>query len=290
MSILTIMLFMNIKPLAASTTLQTSWFLLHSRLKVTEDCSTAEKMLCVLEVWCWKCRHCVEVASAVGSVDAVRYVRRASELSEALRGPVPGLSSDCMDYIRRHPSNVYDTAVMHSFAESLCSAGQHDKAAAVYFTLLQVSFWGPSVLHGQFTKLGLDKFPKAALIAWSTMHSKAWKLKCVGCDQNFCQLESPQLSSDFHTDISTLAIWSGTRGNAFMSGCSQTCVFEAHWSLIHNRPGMIGCSRQRCSANLWVVGMSQNFRVPRKGGKNQWVAWLNCFTRAAIQLQLILWA
>lgn len=87
----------------------------------------------------WYCRRCIEVASGIGSTNAVRYIRRASELCEALSGPVVGLSQDCMEYIRSHPSNVYDSAVMHAFAEGLCKAGQRDRAATVYYTLLQVA-------------------------------------------------------------------------------------------------------------------------------------------------------
>lgn len=85
------------------------------------------------------------MATASDSKDAVRYVRRASELCEALSGPVPGLSTECMDYTRNHPSNAYDSAIMHTFAEGLCRAGLKEKCAAVYFNLLQVGPFIPTL-------------------------------------------------------------------------------------------------------------------------------------------------
>ena len=86
------------------------------------------------------CRSCVEKAAAVGTPNAIRYVRRAAELCDALTAPVPGLCQECLDYIKAHPSNVYDMAALHLFAKGLKAAGQKDKAAAVYFTLLEVKF------------------------------------------------------------------------------------------------------------------------------------------------------
>lgn len=82
----------------------------------------------------------MERATAVGTSNAIRYVRRAAELCDALTAPVPGLSQECVDYIKAHPSNVYDMAALHLFAKGLKAAGQRDKAAAVYFTLLEVAF------------------------------------------------------------------------------------------------------------------------------------------------------
>ena len=84
------------------------------------------------------CRSCVERATAVGTPNAIRFVRRAAELCDALTAPVPGLCQECVDYIKAHPSNVYDMAALHLFAKGLKAAGQKDKAAAVYFTLLEV--------------------------------------------------------------------------------------------------------------------------------------------------------
>ena len=81
----------------------------------------------------------MERATAVGTRNAIRYVRRATELCEALSAPVPGLSQDCLEYVKAHPSNVYDMPALHLFARGLLQAGQRDKAAAVYFTLLQAS-------------------------------------------------------------------------------------------------------------------------------------------------------
>ena len=80
----------------------------------------------------------MERATAVGTKNAIRYVRRAAELCDALAAPVNGLSQECVDYIKAHPSNVYDMAALHLFAKGLKAAGQRDKAAAVYFTLLEV--------------------------------------------------------------------------------------------------------------------------------------------------------
>lgn len=81
----------------------------------------------------------MERATAVGTKNAIRYVRRAAELCDALCAPVPGLSEECVDYVKAHPSNVYDVSALHMFAKGLQAAGQKDKAAAVYFTLLEVS-------------------------------------------------------------------------------------------------------------------------------------------------------
>ena len=99
-------------------------------------------------------RSCVEKASAVGTPNAIRYVRRAAELCDALSAPVPGLCQECVDYIKAHPSNVYDMAALHLFAKGLKAAGQRDKAAAVYFTLLEVR---PDMLAPEraFTQLPL---------------------------------------------------------------------------------------------------------------------------------------
>jgi len=85
-------------------------------------------------------RSSVERATAVGERDAVRYVRRAVELCDALSSPVPGLSQECLEYVKAHPSNVYDMPALHLFAKGLQESGQPDEAAAVYFTLLQVRF------------------------------------------------------------------------------------------------------------------------------------------------------
>lgn len=85
-------------------------------------------------------RRCVEQATNVGTRNAIRLVRRAAELCDALPSPVPGLSQECVDYIKAHPSNVYDMPALHIFARGLLASGQRDKAAAVYFTLLQVIF------------------------------------------------------------------------------------------------------------------------------------------------------
>ncbi len=74
----------------------------------------------------------------MGTPNAIRFVRRAAELCDALTVPVPGLCQECVDYIKAHPSNVYDMAALHLFAKGLKAAGQKDKAAAVYFTLLEV--------------------------------------------------------------------------------------------------------------------------------------------------------
>ena len=78
-------------------------------------------------------------ATAVGERDAIRYVRRAVELCDSLTAPVPGLSQECLEYVKAHPSNVYDMPALHLFAKGLQESGQRDKAAAVYFTLLQVA-------------------------------------------------------------------------------------------------------------------------------------------------------
>ena len=85
----------------------------------------------------------MEKATALGTPNAIRYVRRAAELCDALSTPVPGLSQECVDYIKAHPSNVYDMAALHLFAKGLKAAGQRDKAAAVYFTLLEASLFDP---------------------------------------------------------------------------------------------------------------------------------------------------
>jgi hypothetical protein len=85
----------------------------------------------------------------VGERDAVRYVRRAVELCDALSSPVPGLSQECLEYVKAHPSNVYDMPALHLFAKGLQESGQRDKAAAVYFTLLQVRnqlLWSAGVI------------------------------------------------------------------------------------------------------------------------------------------------
>lgn len=74
----------------------------------------------------------------MGEQDAIRYVRRAVELCDSLVAPVPGLSQECLEYVKAHPSNVYDMPALHLFAKGLQESGQRDKAAAVYFTLLQV--------------------------------------------------------------------------------------------------------------------------------------------------------
>lgn len=80
----------------------------------------------------------MDKATAVGTKNAIRYVRRAAELCDALAAPVTGLSQECVDYIKAHPSNVYDMPALHLFAKGLNTAGQRDKAAAVYFTLIEV--------------------------------------------------------------------------------------------------------------------------------------------------------
>jgi len=82
-------------------------------------------------------RSSVDRATAVGEQDAIRYVRRAVELCDSLVAPVPGLSQECLEYVKAHPSNVYDMPALHLFAKGLQESGQRDKAAAVYFTLLQ---------------------------------------------------------------------------------------------------------------------------------------------------------
>lgn len=92
-------------------------------------------------------RGCVEQATEIGTPNAIRYVRRAAELCEALDTPVLGLSQECLDYIKAHPSNVYDMPALHLFARGLLQSGQRDKAAAVYFTLLQVPEYSHSHSH-----------------------------------------------------------------------------------------------------------------------------------------------
>ena len=85
------------------------------------------------------CRHCIEVATSLsGNAEKVRFVRRAADLCDALESPVPGLSKECIEYVKSHSSNVYDTAVMHTFAMGLRSAGLRDRASNVFFTLIQV--------------------------------------------------------------------------------------------------------------------------------------------------------
>ena len=54
-------------------------------------------------------------------------VRRAAELCEALSSPVPGLSQDCLEYIKGHPSNVYDLPPLHSSREGCCFLGKEIK-------------------------------------------------------------------------------------------------------------------------------------------------------------------
>ena len=101
----------------------------------------------------------MEHATAVGTRNAIRYVRRATELCEALSAPVPGLSRDCLEYVRAHPSNVYDMPALHLFARGLLQAGQRDKAAAVYFTLLQVS----SLLQHHKALLAFGRYPSRSV-------------------------------------------------------------------------------------------------------------------------------
>jgi hypothetical protein len=66
----------------------------------------------------------------------VQYVRRAVEIADGLT--IPGLSPECVQYVKTHPSNACDVQVMEVFAQGLVSAGWKVKAAAVYGTLLTV--------------------------------------------------------------------------------------------------------------------------------------------------------
>lgn len=109
-------------------------------------------------------RSSVERATAVGERDAVRYVRRAVELCDALSSPVPGLSQECLEYVKAHPSNVYDMPALHLFAKGLQESGQRDKAAAVYFTLLQA---------------GADKAQQAGLLRQCLA---CWNMGAAGSD------------------------------------------------------------------------------------------------------------
>ncbi|EIE25359.1 U-box-domain-containing protein [Coccomyxa subellipsoidea C-169] len=77
---------------------------------------------------------CLEAACSADCINPVQYVRRAVELAEGLS--VPGLSPECVQYVKTHPSNACDVQVMEVFAQGLISAGWKVKAAAVYGTLL----------------------------------------------------------------------------------------------------------------------------------------------------------
>jgi hypothetical protein len=70
----------------------------------------------------------------------VKYVRRAVELADGLN--IPGLSSECVQYVAMHPSNAYDVQVMEIFARGLFAAGHRDNAGTVYASLLNVSAHG----------------------------------------------------------------------------------------------------------------------------------------------------
>ena len=75
----------------------------------------------------------------------VQYVRRAVELADGLT--VPGLSPECVQYVKTHPSNACDVQVMEVFAQGLICAGWKVKAAAVYGSLLTVSVQPKCSLH-----------------------------------------------------------------------------------------------------------------------------------------------
>ncbi|KAK9909207.1 hypothetical protein WJX75_008715 [Coccomyxa subellipsoidea] len=77
---------------------------------------------------------CIEAACSAECVNPVQYVRRAVEIADGLT--IPGLSPECVQYVKTHPSNACDVQVMEVFAQGLVSAGWKVKAAAVYGTLL----------------------------------------------------------------------------------------------------------------------------------------------------------
>lgn len=59
------------------------------------------------------------------------------ELADGIN--IPGLSSDCAQYVAMHPSNAYDVQVMEIFAQGLFAGGHRDSAGTVYASLLNVS-------------------------------------------------------------------------------------------------------------------------------------------------------
>ncbi|BDA41664.1 probable E3 ubiquitin-protein ligase CHIP at N-terminal half [Coccomyxa sp. Obi] len=93
---------------------------------------------------------CIQAACSAGCTNPVQYVRRAVDLADGIT--VPGLSPECVQYVKTHPSNACDVQVMEVFAQGLISAVQKANAAAVYGTLLTA---------------GLDKAQQCA-------HLRAW--------------------------------------------------------------------------------------------------------------------
>lgn len=82
-------------------------------------------------------RACIEAACSPACDQPALYLRRAAELCSVLPAPIQGLSSEALQYIQAHPSNAYDERSLQLFAEGLFQAGYRDKAASIYYSLLQ---------------------------------------------------------------------------------------------------------------------------------------------------------
>mmetsp|Transcript_27779 Transcript_27779/g.70816 ORF Transcript_27779/g.70816 Transcript_27779/m.70816 type:complete len:418 (-) Transcript_27779:191-1444(-) len=104
-------------------------------------------------------KACVEKASLLRSREgAVRLLRRAAELYGCGTAPlvrVPGLSSELVQYLATHTSNMYEWDALRMFADGLKSSGYADQATSVYLRLVE---------------LGEDRAQRAAALA-----------QCLGC-------------------------------------------------------------------------------------------------------------
>ena len=171
-------------------------------------CRNPEQRLLATSTAGLLCRSCVEKAAAVGTPNAIRYVRRAAELCDALATPVPGLCQECVDYIKAHPSNVYDMAALHLFAKGLKAAGQKDKAAAVYFTLLEVKSTPLIKLKHESCNLN-PTCHKCSSIPF-LLHSSAISMKSTDsdCQSSWRRSEecTPQLASSC-SDRGSVCVW-----------------------------------------------------------------------------------
>ncbi|RMZ53969.1 hypothetical protein APUTEX25_002546, partial [Auxenochlorella protothecoides] len=109
-------------------------------------------------------RACIEAASEPpprepGAHRPIEYLRRGVELAAGTKLAIPGLPTETLEYVAAHPGNAYDELALVAFARGLFLSGLRDRAAHVYFSLLQEALCSKS-----------DVPQAAALLA-----------QCIGC-------------------------------------------------------------------------------------------------------------
>ncbi|KAL6783775.1 hypothetical protein ACKKBF_B05755 [Auxenochlorella protothecoides x Auxenochlorella symbiontica] len=109
-------------------------------------------------------RACIEAASEPpprepGAHRPIEHLRRGVELAAGTKLAIPGLPTETLEYVAAHPGNAYDELALVAFARGLFLSGLRDRAAHVYFSLLQEALCSKS-----------DVPQAAALLA-----------QCIGC-------------------------------------------------------------------------------------------------------------